>query len=59
MRWIDSDNNDGDGRVITMMRTMTNKMGNENSTYAVGLMMMMLRLSALLHKVKDIEFLAH
>ena len=42
-----------------MMRTMTNKMGNENSTYAVGLMMMMLRLSALLHKVKDIEFLAH
>ena len=59
MRWIDSDNNDGDGRVITMMRTMTNKMGNENSTYAVGLMMMMLRLSALLHKVKDIDFLAH
>lgn len=59
MRLIDSDNNDGDGRVITMMRTMTNKMGNENSTYAVGLMMMMLRLSALIHKVKDIVFLAH
>ena len=36
MRWIDSDNNDGDGRVITMMTTMTNKMGMKTVHMRLG-----------------------
>lgn len=36
MRWIDSDDNDGDGRVITMMRTMTNKMGMKTVHMRLG-----------------------